>query len=89
MTKFTRGIAFICEGQTERVFYHSMLDHYLSKHSEYCLEEELDSKTNEYQLVIKKDQQAILIKTFTVGTIITHTHAPVSWFKNNCKQQYC
>jgi hypothetical protein len=65
-----------------------MLEHYLTKHNEYYLEEEFDSKTNEYQLVLRKNQQSILIKTFTVGTIIAHTHAPVSWFKNNCKQQH-
>jgi len=30
MNEFVRGVAFICEGQTERVFYHSILEHYLS-----------------------------------------------------------
>ena len=88
MNEFVRGIAFICEGQTERVFYYSMLEHYLSKHDDYKIIKELDKTTNEFQYILENDTQAILVKMFTVGTIIAHTQAPANWFKGSCKLQY-
>jgi len=30
----------------------------------------------------------VLVKTYTVGTIIAHTQAPANWFKNSCKLQH-
>lgn len=30
--KFSRGIAFILEGDTEKVFYRELLEFYVSKH---------------------------------------------------------
>jgi len=88
MSEFARGVAFICEGQTERVFYHSMLEYYLSKHRDYRVIKELDRNLCEYQLVLENDLQSVLVKTFTVGTIIANTQAPANWFKNSCKQQH-
>jgi len=65
-----------------------MLEYYLSKHKDYRVVKELDRSTNEFQLVLMNDSQAVLIKTFTVGTVIAHTQASVNWFKNNCKLQH-
>jgi len=88
MTEIVRGVAFICEGQTERVFYHSMLEYYLSKHGDYRVTKELDRYSNEFHLVLDNDFQAVLVKTYTVGTIIAHTQASANWFKNSCKHQH-
>jgi len=61
MSEFIRGIAFICEGQTERAFYHSILEHYLSKHVDYRIIREFDQSTNEYQLILTNESRAVLV----------------------------
>jgi hypothetical protein len=88
MSKFIRGVAFIYEGPTERVFYSSILEHYLSKHKDYGIEKMFDYNTNEYFFILSNGSRSIVVRTFTVGTVISHTRAPVSWFRNNCKQQH-
>ena len=87
MSDFAKGIAFIFEGQTESVFYQSILEHYLSKHKGYKITKEQDGVTKEFLQIISNDKQSI-IKTFTVGAIIAHTQASANWFRNNCRQRY-
>ena len=88
MSSYVKGVAFICEGQTERVFYQSMLEYYLSMHKDYGMFKEQDGSTKDYQLVLTNDRQSIVIKVYTVGTIIAHTQAAANWFKNNCRERY-
>ena len=87
-SKFTEGVAFIYEGQTERVFYQAIVEHYLSKHEGYRLIKEQDVMSKEYRIVISNNNETVVVKTFTVGTIIAHTRAAANWFRNNCRQRH-
>ena len=54
MSSLKRGIAFIFEGQTESVFYFSMLEHFVAKREGYVIKNEvLEKVTNEYNLYRK------------------------------------
>jgi hypothetical protein len=88
MNRIDRGIAFIFEGQTESVFYYSILEHYLSKHNEYKIFKEQVGDLIEYQFVLSNGIESVVIKTYTVGTIIAHTQASAIWFRSNCHQRY-
>jgi hypothetical protein len=88
MSDYVRGVAFIFEGSTERCFYYSMLEHYLSKHGDYTVTKKFDRNANEYFFVLSNNERAVIVRGFTVGTVISHTLAPANWFKNVCKQQH-
>ena len=88
MSSFDRGVAFIFEGTTERVFYQSILEHYVSKHDGFTLTKEADSSNNDYRQILSNGNLNIIIKTFTVGTIIASTQVSANWFRNSCRQRY-
>jgi hypothetical protein len=86
MSDFIRGVAFIFEGQTERVFYNSMLQYFVAKNEGFQIIKEMDQPTNDYRYIISNDNQSVIVRMYTVGTIISHTSAAARWFKANCKQ---
>ena len=49
---YSSGVAFVFEGETEKVFYNVMLRHFNSRHPEYSFEEKRDSDTGEKYYVI-------------------------------------
>jgi hypothetical protein len=87
MDSFNKGVAFIYEGDTEGVFYQSMLKHYLSKYTEYGITKELENPIGEYRYILTNGVQSIVMKTFTVGAVIAHP-ASANWFRNSCRQKY-
>ncbi len=81
MTAYNKGIAFIFEGETERVFYDSVFEYYLDKHKGYMARKEFDNEVKEFYFVLSNDARSTVIKTYTVGTVIAHTRACANWFK--------
>jgi len=88
VSNFGRGIAFIFEGQTEEEFYFSMLRYFVTKNHGYELYKESDTETNEYRYIITSDSNSVIVKTYTVGTILSSVRTSANWFKNNCYKQY-
>jgi len=88
VSNFSRGIAFILEGQTEEEFYISMLKYFVSQCHGYELLKEIDTDTNEYQYIITNNSNSVIVKTYTVGTIISSVRTSAIWYKNNCYKKY-
>ena len=84
MSDFIRGVAFIFEGQTEHIFYNSMLQYFVDKNEGFRIVKEIDKSTSDYMYIISNDNQSIVVRMYTVGTIISHTSAAARWFKSNC-----
>lgn len=80
---YSAGIAFVFEGETEKVFYHVMLKYFNSLHPEYLLEEKQDKKTGERYFVLSSDENKILIKQNNVGTVSQVSNS-ADWFHNRC-----
>lgn len=85
--EFSRGCAFIFEGETEKVFYISFLEYLCKKHSANLERvEELDSAPNiEYNL--KKADETILFKFHVVNTVTQMPRAG-TWFNTQCHDKY-
>lgn len=83
---FTKGLAFILEGDTEKVFYLSLLQ-YLAEKNDALFEMRFTPSGNDYFYVISKDDRNVIIKIKSVGTI-TQLVNSFSWFKNMCKSAY-
>lgn len=88
MIECDRGVAFIFEGATERVFYYAMLEYFCTKHEGVCMREEIDEITGDRQWVITDGIQSTLIKAYTVGTVIAHVQAGANWVRNHCAARY-
>jgi len=88
VSDFSRGIAFIFEGQTEAEFYISMLRYFVSQSPGYELSKEIDTDTNEYQYIITNNSNSVIVKTYTVGTILSSVRTSAIWYKNNCYRRY-
>lgn len=80
---YSSGIAFIFEGDTEKVFYHSMLTYYLKKHPGYELTKHKDNKTGEVYYVLSSNKISTLIKFNNVGTVSQIVNSGY-WFNNRC-----
>ena len=67
--EYSRGIAFIFEGETEKVFYSLLLRHYCTRNPSFSLEKRLNEKSGEvfYELVGEKGR--VLVMMYVVGTI--------------------
>ncbi|MFA6840626.1 MAG: hypothetical protein WCR05_07575 [Sphaerochaetaceae bacterium] len=84
-TRYTSGIAFICEGETEQIFYERLIYHFHALNQEYSYQNNLfDDKDNDYYSVATSDSQSVLIKMKTIGTVTQMTHA-AQWFNNICR----
>ena len=89
MSEIDRGVAFICEGQTEEVFYYSLLEHYISINPGYTIKEKTEGDTLERRYILSDGFKSIVIKFYSVGgVIIGHTLAGANWFKNACHSLY-
>ncbi len=80
---YSAGIAFVFEGETEKVFYHEMLKYFNRRHPEYLLEEKQDMNTGERYFVLSSDQNKVLIKLNNVGTVSQVSNS-ADWFHNRC-----
>ena len=84
---YQKGIAFIFEGPTEKVFYTVFLERACSKHPGYSLEKSIDPKSGEVFYALKKGESQLLIKMNTVGAISQITHSG-AWFSTSCHQKH-
>lgn len=82
---YDKGIAFICEGDTERYFYISLLNFFCKKHAD-CEISELDVLSGPMYF-IKHNARRIIIRINTVGTITQIVHS-ANWFNNTCADRY-
>ena len=81
--KFSRGIAFILEGDTEKVFYRELLKFYVSKHPGSDFQETQDDKSGEVYYELTTPNAVVIVKMFVVGTISQLTNSS-KWFENFC-----
>lgn len=80
---YTHGIAFILEGDTEKVFYLTLLKHFCGKHPGYFLKKIFSQTTGEISYNLEDPATNILIKLYVVGTISQITNSG-TWFENRC-----
>ena len=65
-----------------------MLRYFVSKNHGFVLRKEIDTDTNEYRYIITRDSNSVIVKTYTVGTILSSVRTSANWYKNNCYKQY-
>jgi hypothetical protein len=89
VTKDTeKGMAFVFEGQTEKVFYTRLLKHFVSRRSGYTIENRTNGSESYYQIGSDHDKKpSIIVKMHTVGAI---TQVPNSgtWFNSFCLKKH-
>lgn len=83
--EFDRAVAFIFEGDTEKIFYINMLKYFASQHFNATLEKVEDDGETFY--VARDEENSVLIKVNRVGTISQVTNSG-AWFLNRCQHQY-
>ena len=83
-TNYSHAIAFIFEGDTEKVFYLNMLEYFCSLHTNWKLQKNTDYSLNEKYYSIQTDAGIVLVKTYVVGTISQVANAD-TWFNKRCK----
>lgn len=81
--RFEKGIAFILEGETEKVFYLSLLKHLCKKYDGVSISKQTDSNTGEIFYTLGTDECKVLIMFHVVGTISQITNSG-SWFEKRC-----
>lgn len=80
---FEKGIAFILEGDTEKVFYLSLLEHLCKKYDGISIQKQADSGSGEIFYTLGNADRRVLIKFNVVGTISQITNSG-SWFEKRC-----
>lgn len=86
MGDFMKGIAFILEGETEKVFYLALLKHLCQKHTGVSIEKCTDVSTGEVFYTLGNEQHKVLIRFNVVGTISQITNSG-NWFEKRCYGQ--
>lgn len=81
------GIAFICEGATEKYFYINLLEYYSQKFHHISITRIEDSVLNDIYYEIISKEFKILIKFNNVGTI-TQIKNSYIWFQNKCLKMH-
>ncbi len=84
---FNKGVAFILEGTTEKVFYLELLKFFQKKHPEVDFIRNLDDNTGEISYILQKASTKVLIKFNVVGTISQVINSG-EWFVNRCLQPH-
>lgn len=85
--EFIRGIAFIVEGATEKVFYRNFLQ-WLADNNENCSFNKIDNPDiGEIAFEWLSGEESILIKFNVVGTVTQVVHSG-KWFANTCAKKY-
>lgn len=82
-TCFEKGIAFILEGDTEKVFYTTLLSHLCTKHSGVTFVKNTDSASGEIFYTLGTSEKKVLIMFNIVGTISQITNSG-NWFEKRC-----
>ena len=80
-------ISFIFEGDTEKIFYLTLLQHLCKKHPGFSLSKESSPSTGEVYYVLKSEKEQILIKTYVVGTVSQLTNSS-AWFTSKCHASF-
>lgn len=78
-----KGIAFVCEGETEEIFYRALVDYFCTNSASiysYCIEK---NDIGEEYLCITTQTQEVTIKFNCVSTISQMTNAQ-HWVENEC-----
>ena len=83
---FSRGYAFIVEGETEKVFYIELLK-YLAQKYHVTLERSYDADLHEYYFWFSIQDKFVIIKLNSVGTI-TKIPNSYNWFCSQCIEPY-
>ena len=86
-TDHSEGIAFIFEGDTEKVFYTELLHFYCSQNPSLSLTKQMDKKTGDIYYIFENSSKSIIIKMYVVGTISQITNSGV-WFTSECYNKY-
>jgi len=84
---FSKGVAFILEGATEKVFYIALLEHFCKKHTGYLLEKRNNTETGEVFYVLSCENYCVIIKLYVVGTISQVTNSGI-WFQRACYEEH-
>lgn len=85
--EFTKGIAFILEGATEKVFYRSFLQ-WLAENNEGCSFDKIENTDiGEIAFEWKSGDESVLIKFNIVGAVTQLIHSG-KWFANTCARKY-
>jgi len=83
---YTKGIAFIMEGSTEKVFYRSFMTWLANRQG--CKFEKIDAlDTGEVLFEWINGDETILIKINVVGAVTQLVHSG-KWFSNTCAKRY-
>ncbi len=85
MDIFTKGFAFIVEGETEKVFYISFLEYIVASASDIEFVK-MVGEDGETYFIYTSPNKKIIIKFFVVGTISQITNSG-SWFENKCSKK--
>lgn len=81
---YSFGVAFILEGDTEKIFYTAYLEHCCKKHPGTCLEKVSSQTSGEtFYVLTRRDKSKVLIKLSVVNTISQITNSG-NWFVNRC-----
>lgn len=83
---FEKGVAFILEGETEKVFYFSLLNHLCKRNSPASIEKHTDTVDGEIFYVIKNGCHNTLLKFNVVGTVSQIANSG-NWFEKRCYSQ--
>ncbi len=83
---YSRGIAFILEGTTEKVFYRSFLK-WLASENGCSFDKGDDLANGELYFEWNRDSEKVLIKFNVVGTVTQVPHS-AKWFINKCSKAY-
>lgn len=85
--EFARGIAFIMEGATEKVFYKSLLQWLASNNESYSFGKIETPDIGEIAFKWQSGEENVLIKFNIVGAITQIVHSG-KWFANTCSKKY-
>lgn len=85
--EFNSGIALVFEGDTEKVFYLALINHFVKKHPGAELEKNSDEKTGEIFYVLSSANKKTLIKMNVVGAVSQITNSG-KWVTNRCYKCY-
>ena len=81
------GVAFILEGETEKVFYQELLEHFCNRYPGTCIIKNESIEEGEVTYSICYGDKRILLKFNNVGTISQITNTG-DWFLSRCLQQH-
>ena len=84
---FEKGIAFISEGDTEKVFYLALMNHLCKKYEGASIQKQIDPNSGEIFYTLRNANRNVLIKFNVVGTISQITNSG-SWFEKRCYAQH-